>query len=117
MDSMNSLLLWMPPDRPLIVGSKPRSSGWEKFEKDYVAVHNFCVACGGTKLLQVHHKLPYHLHPELELDENNVMTLCMSPGHLCHFIYGHCRDWLAFNPRVVEMAAEMLEATKNRKYA
>lgn len=99
---------------PPILCGKPRSPHWEALEKRWVFTHTSCAACGGTTHLQVHHIKPYHLHPDLELDESNLMTLCMAPGHLCHFIFGHCRLWAAYNPRVREMAAEMLEATKNR---
>lgn len=41
--------------------------------------------CNRTSKLQVHHIAKYSLHPDLELDPNNGITLCKS----CHWkIYG-----------------------------
>lgn len=35
-----------------------------------------CQWCHGTKNLEVHHIMPYHEFPALELDPNNLITLC-----------------------------------------
>jgi hypothetical protein len=54
-------------------------------------------------MLQVHHILPFHLNPQLELDPSNLITLCM--GKLeCHLIIGHGGDYKDYNPSVVKHA-------------
>jgi hypothetical protein len=42
---------------------------------------------------------PFHLHPELELDPKNLITLCMSRKE-CHLQIGHGDDFKAYNPNV-----------------
>ena len=56
------------------VGLSPRSAGWAKVEKDFLAKNPICAICSTNKKLNVHHKKPFHLHPELELDVNNLIT-------------------------------------------
>jgi hypothetical protein len=58
------------------------------------------------KLPVHHHKKPYHLHPELELDPNNLITLCME--NLCHIDIGHGDSFKAYNPNVAEDASTVL---------
>jgi hypothetical protein len=53
----------------------------------------------------VHHIAPFHLEPDLELEESNLITLCEKPGHDCHFVFGHFHDWYDFNPSVREDVA------------
>jgi hypothetical protein len=59
-----------------------------------------CACCGSTKKLNVHHKKPFHLFPELELDLNNLITLCMDKE--CHLKIGHGGDFKDYNPNVEE---------------
>ena len=56
-------------------GSK-RSSKWPKVRKDYLKLNPECAACGGKTSLNVHHILPYHIRPDLELEPSNLLTLC-----------------------------------------
>lgn len=72
-----------------------------------------CQMCGGTEKLQVHHIHPFHLHPELELEQQNLITLCEKRGHDCHFVMGHFHDWRLFNPTVRSDSAGYL--AKSRK--
>lgn len=44
--------------------------------------------------------LPYHVYPELELDPDNLITLC-SRLH-CHYCWGHRYDWRDHDPDVRE---------------
>jgi 5-methylcytosine-specific restriction protein A len=81
----------------------PRNPRWRGVAHQHLLLEPLCQVCGGTKLLQVHHKKPFHLFPELELVLANLITLC--EYRLCHFLYGHCLDWKQYNPRVVEHAA------------
>lgn len=51
---------------------------------------------------------PFHLFPELELDDSNLITLCEKSGHDCHFIFGHFHDWTLYNPNVIADVANYL---------
>lgn len=75
-----------------------RSPEWPRIRREHLKLHPMCAACGGTRLLQVHHKQPFHLKPELELEPTNLITLCM--GNLCHIEIGHGDDFKALNPNV-----------------
>jgi 5-methylcytosine-specific restriction enzyme A len=79
---------------------KERSPHWHKVEKDFLAKHTNCAACGTNHHLQVHHIKPFHLYPEHELDESNLITLCMEKE--CHLKLGHGGDWKAYNPNVLK---------------
>jgi 5-methylcytosine-specific restriction protein A len=93
-------------------GSAPRSPHWPACRKAHLAAHPTCAACGGTTHLQVHHKKPFHLHPELELDPANLITLCESPGVDHHLHVGHLGDWKGFNPNVDRDASRELARHK-----
>lgn len=62
----------------------------------------------------MHHILPYHLYPDLELDLDNLITLCEKPGHDCHFTFGHLHDWYSFNRLVRADAARYLDRQNAR---
>jgi len=93
-----------------------RSPKWEGVRHAYAMLHPSCAACGGAKLIQIHHCRPFHLHPELELEFSNLITLCEDPERLCHHRIGHAWDWKAFNPYVRDDAAEQLERVLKRLY-
>jgi 5-methylcytosine-specific restriction protein A len=71
----------------------PRSSGWATVRNRHVAVHPRCEACGSVAELNVHHLQPFHEHPELELDPDNLITLCRKH----HFWIGHHGNWSEVN--------------------
>jgi hypothetical protein len=97
------------------LGITKRSSGWQKVRDDFVNKNPTCAACGGRSLLNVHHVKPFHEHPELELDESNLIVLCEgSRGVNCHFAFGHSFNWKAWQPDVREMAAKIFEYYKTR---
>lgn len=73
-----------------------RSSLWDSTQRATVKSTPWCAWCGVMKKLQVHHKKPFHLHPELELDRGNLIVLCAK----CHFTVGHLCSWFKFNPFV-----------------
>jgi 5-methylcytosine-specific restriction protein A len=78
----------------------PRSNHWRSLEKHFLAKHEFCIVCGG-KASVAHHVKPYHLFPELELDEKNLVAVCTDgPGLNCHLAIGHCGNWHDYNPFV-----------------
>jgi 5-methylcytosine-specific restriction protein A len=86
--------------REHIVKRVTRSSMWPKIRKYFIAVNNRCSSCGKTRGLEVHHKKPFHLFPELELDSGNLITLCSNPR--CHLDKGHLGYWKSYNPSVVD---------------
>lgn len=93
-----------------------RSSKWLACAQAFVRTNPVCAACGTNEYLQVHHKRPFHLHPELELDPDNLIGLCMLAGRSCHFRIGHTFDWKAWNENVVNDAALQLSRISQRKY-
>jgi 5-methylcytosine-specific restriction endonuclease McrA len=90
-----------------------RSPHWETVRKNHIKLEPSCAACGIKSHLQVHHKLPFHLHPELELVQSNLITLCEQAGDAgCHLKIGHLGDWKSFNPNVETDAKEKLLLTE-----
>ncbi len=87
--------------------SKERSPHWPTVEHKFRKTHPVCEACGGSVNLNVHHKKPFHLHPELELDPNNLITLCMDGDKDCHIKLGHGGNFKAYNPNVEEDVAKV----------
>jgi len=77
-----------------------RSSGWSGVRKTHIKQYPKCAVCGVTKKLSVHHKKPFHMHPELELDPKNLVTLCESAGMQCHITFGHLGDYKCVNNSV-----------------
>ena len=85
-----------------------RSPLWPAAEKKHLKAHPTCASCGTIVEVQVHHKKPFHLHPELELDPTNLISLCMEAPKNCHLRVGHGDSFKAYNPNVVEDAAYVL---------
>lgn len=100
--------------REIFVKPFVRSSGWSKARGTHLAKNPTCANCGKEKMIgmQVHHKKPFHLFPELELDPTNFITLCDNPR--CHLDKGHLGNWKSYNENVVQDAAIWLEKYKNR---
>ena len=59
-----------------------RSAKWDSVRDGIVRDHPYCALCSSTEDLEVHHKKPFHLHPELELAPSNCIVLCR-----------HCHWW------------------------
>lgn len=78
-----------------------RSPEWSKVREAYIKEHPTCEVCGKTEQCQVHHKLPFHLHPELELNPTNFITLCEGSGNH-HLWFGHLGNFKSFNKDVME---------------
>jgi hypothetical protein len=84
-----------------------RSPKWHQVEREHLAKESECQRCGATVRLQVHHIVPFHLHPEMELEPFNLITLCEEAGYLnCHLVHGHNGDWKDFNKNVREECEE-----------
>jgi hypothetical protein len=83
--------------------AKTRSPHWGKLRDSFIKTHPTCAACGQKKLLQLHHIVPFHFDPKLELEPTNLIVLCM--GKLeCHLVIGHGGDYKDYNPMVVKHA-------------
>jgi 5-methylcytosine-specific restriction protein A len=78
-----------------------RSSEWSRVAKEHLRREPACVACGykGRKR-QVHHIKPFHLHPQLELDPQNLITLCEARGREHHLLLGHLDEWESYNEHI-----------------
>lgn len=92
-----------------VKGAVARSSKWPAFRKRWLAEHPACEACGRTKNVVPHHRLPVHLFPQLELAPDNLISLCESgPGSTnCHCLIGHCGIWTAYNSTCDDDAKRM----------
>lgn len=95
----------------ITLGYSRRSSGWSKVRKKHLKQFPTCAACGANKKLEVHHIKPVHQHPELELDEKNLITLCADP---CHIIFGHLKNWKSWNTEVISDCDTYLNKIKER---
>ena len=102
-----------------------RSGEWPTVRKHYLEKYPSCASCGGKSLVNVHHIIPFHIKPELELDPDNFVTLCIR--NLCHIEVGHGDDYKAYNPNVKNDAQNIFSdpslknmivarAKMNRKY-
>lgn len=78
-----------------------RSPMWAGVARAHRLREPACVVCGykGAKL-QVHHIKPFHLHPQLELDPNNLITLCEVDGREHHLLLGHLDKWESYNVHI-----------------
>lgn len=93
-----------------------RSSQWPIVRHVHLREHPTCEVCGGTDTLEVHHIRPFHLHPELELEPANLMTLCESGknGIVCHRAIGHLGNYKSFNVEAANDAFTLRMKIKNR---
>lgn len=90
-----------------------RSPKWRGVEKAHLKREPRCRACNGINHVAVHHIQPFHLHPELELDEKNLITLCMG-RYECHLRVGHGGSFRCYNPNVVTDAISAKASAWNR---
>lgn len=99
-------LLWMLIDffkgdqNPL---AQNRSPLWAKCRKKHLKTNKTCAVCGGQDILRVHHIIPFHIAPDLELEPSNLITLCERKkyGVSCHLWFGHLGNWKNYNENVV----------------
>ncbi len=81
-----------------------RSPQWPGVRAAHLKKEPACKLCGSTKSLQVHHIRPFHIHPELELDDTNLITLCTGNNTInCHVRFGHLDNFKdKWNPNIRE---------------
>lgn len=80
-----------------------RSSQWRMVRAEHLQSHPTCALCGGKRKLEVHHVVPFHVDPSLELSPVNLITLCEAKalGITCHQFMGHLGNYRLFNPNVL----------------
>ena len=93
--------------RERLVKRVARSGEWPTVRKHFLEAHPHCIACGGTKRLQVHHEIPFKTDPTLELDPSNLVVLCMDSLD-CHVRLGHSGSYRYYNPNIIQDAAIVL---------
>lgn len=79
---------------------KKRSDEWPRVRKDWIKNNPACAVCGTKKNVQVHHRVAFHTHPELELDPTNFITLCEGEERDHHRMIGHCENFQSINEHV-----------------
>ena len=83
------------------LGAK-RSNQWPTVRKKHLVSNPCCAVCGGKEKIEVHHKVPFHINPSLELEPSNLITLCESKSHgvVCHLFIGHSGNYKKINENV-----------------
>ena len=109
------------PPKPTL---NKRSSEWPKVEIAHLNLFPYCAVTGRLcfnvktqkRILDcsVHHILPFHKFPELELIPTNLITLSEAGPWNAHFCFGHLLDWKSWNVDVVKMSSDFLNLIKNR---
>jgi 5-methylcytosine-specific restriction protein A len=78
-----------------------RSGHWPTLRKHFLQ-GKVCAVCGGSRKLEAHHIMPFHLDPTKELDPLNLIALCEgNPKVNCHLVYGHLGNFKGLNSAVV----------------
>ena len=86
-----------------------RSSQWPKIRAAYLKGNPVCEACGCATDINVHHVIPFHESPELELDPCNLITLCRKHhGDLGHVCEDGRMNWKCSNPNIRNDAVRFL---------
>ena len=98
---------WWENVRDRIDGKAPkgakRSGSWRRVRANHLASDPNCAVCGSMRRLTVHHCVPFHIAPDLELEPDNLITLCQKgrfSGLDCHLIFGHLGNFRGVNPMV-----------------
>ena len=97
-----------------LLGGVGRSKDWPRVRKEHLKNNPVCEMCGSKKSIQVHHINPFHLHPQLELEPKNLITLCGWLGHNCHLIHGHLNSFQSWNKEVKQDALRLTLKIRNR---
>jgi hypothetical protein len=101
---------WLRPT--YILAARQRSNEWRRVRNEHVANHPACEVCGRSANVVVHHIFPVSIAPELELVENNLITLCETP---CHFMFGHFFSYHCYNKDVRSMAKRFRAQMRKRR--
>lgn len=98
--------------------TRNRSERWNEVREEFLdETGHYCKVCGKTTKLNVHHIIPFHINPELELDKDNLITLCVNRPLNCHYFFGHLLCWRSYNPLCrydVEIWRQKIEDRKGK---
>ena len=77
-----------------------RSPQWRAVRDLHIKLNPQCIVCGGKTKLVAHHIIPFSIAPDLELNMENLLTLCESKkyGINCHLFMGHLGGYRRVNP-------------------
>ena len=88
-----------------LIKTKTRSSKWPRVRREHLAREPRCQWCGAKSKLEIHHVKSFHLFPELELNPENLITLCEC--HVdCHLKHGHLGNWRINNELIKEQCQQ-----------
>lgn len=90
-----------------------RAPQWKNVRKNFLAQNKKCSACGSSNDLEVHHIIPVHINPHLELDTSNLIVLCSKS---CHLLIGHLMDWKSWNIDVINDCKNLSSKISDRPY-
>ena len=96
-----------------------RDPRWPAKRRSFRQRYPTCAVCGTRRKVQIHHIIPFHLAPELELKTSNLIPLCTGgrfKGLHCHLIFGHLGDYQRVNEAVRAVAAEWAVYLNAREY-
>lgn len=101
------------PPPPEMVRGVARSGHWHSVQQAFLKEHPDCEGCGrkGPHGNQVHHVVPYHVDPSMELDVTNLLTGCPA----CHFAVYHLNSWSRINPHARKDAADHRKKVEKAK--
>ena len=93
-----------------------RSGKWATVRGQYLRLNSVCASCGRTDKLEVHHIVPFHIAPHLELEKSNLIGLCENEknGINCHLFIGHLGNYSSFNVAVRADAEATLKKLNSR---
>lgn len=86
-----------------------RSVHWPAARTAWLKDNPTCRVCGAHDNVEVHHKVPFHISPSLELNPSNFITLCESKsvaGINCHLLFGHLGNFKSYNANVEHDAGD-----------
>ena len=94
-----------------------RSSKWGRVKREHLRKFPECAVCKSKKKVQVHHVIPFHVAPDLELDPTNLVTLCENAkyGIVCHLLVGHLGNYRRTNLSVEADAAYWRQRIKGNE--
>ena len=81
-----------------------RALEWRRIRKEHLKLFNECYVCRKKTKLQVHHIIPFNIAPDLELNPDNLITLCTNKPVNCHILYGHLGNYQDTNMTCVDDA-------------
>lgn len=97
--------------------TRGRNEEWSRVRNEFIQENGaFCQVCLKTTKLNVHHIIPFHIDPTLELDKSNLIVLCTNDAVNCHYLYGHLLDWKSYNPTCRDDVQIWQQKIKNRQY-